>query len=165
MFTPARSLRHRTNSITAFKDHSKSNINYQSQLNKMRLIAHSMGEPLRILGSIIIAIGALGGIGSSSDPYRRNLSLLIGTWGFMVAFEGSVLSELPLIDQMYKGKLMLKIITSMLYTSPILSTMGVLMWALFQYLTLSWGLTFLGALSIGLLYRYYQSQSHSRASV
>ena len=108
-----------------------------------------------------MAIGALGIIGSQSDPYRKNLSLLIGTWGFMVAFEGNFLSEWYLIDQMYKGKLMLKIITNMLYAAPILSTVGVIIWALYQHLVLSWGLSFLGALSIGLLYRYYQSESRS----
>jgi len=126
------------------------------------IVVGSLGKPLQTLGSVIIAIGALGGIGSSSDPYRRNLSLLIGTWGLMVAFEGSVLSELPLIDHRYKGKLVLKTITNMLYAAPIISTIGVLMWALFQYLTLSWGLTLFGAFSIGLLYRYYQSESRSK---
>jgi len=79
----------------------------------------------------------------------------------MIEMEGSVLSELPLIDQRYKGKLVLTTITSMLYAAPIISTMGVLVWALFQYLTLSWGLTLSGALSIGLFYRYYQIQLES----
>jgi len=79
----------------------------------------------------------------------------------MIEMEGSVLSELPLIDQRYKGKLVLKKITSMLYAAPIISTIGVLMWALFQYLTLSWGLTLSGALSIGLFYRLHQSRAES----
>ena len=80
----------------------------------------------------------------------------------MIEMEGSVLSELPLIDQRYKGKLVLTTITSMLYAAPIISTIGVLMWALFQYLTLSWGLTLFGYFSIGLLYRYHQSESRSK---
>jgi hypothetical protein len=124
--------------------------------------ALSMGEPLRKLGFAVITISAIGLIGSSSDPYRRNLMFLLGLWGLMIEFEGSFLSELSLIDQMYKGKLMLKTIKSMLYVAPIFSTIGVLMWALFQYLTLSWGLTLFGAFSIGLLYRYHQSESRSK---
>jgi len=124
--------------------------------------ALSLGEPLRKLGFAVTIISVIGLIGSSSDPYRRNLMFLLGLWGFMVEIEGSFLSELPLIDQRYKGKLVLKTITSMLYAAPILSTMGVLMWALFRYLTLSWGLTLFGYFSIGLLYRYHQSESRSK---
>jgi len=122
--------------------------------------ARSLGKPLRFLGRVVIAVGALGLIGSSSDPYRRNLMFLIATWGLMIAFEGSILSELDLISQRYK----LKIIRVIICAAPVLSTIGVLMWALYQQLTSSWGLTLSGALSIGFFYRLYQSQSNSRAS-
>ena len=129
------------------------------------ITSRSLGDLLRKLGRVVIAVGAFGGIGTSSDPYRRTLMILIGTWGLMIAFEGDILSELDLISLRYKGKLVLKTIMTMLYAAPILSTIGVLTWALYQRPTLSWGLTMFGALSIGLVYRYYQSQSHSRTSV
>ena len=121
------------------------------------ITTQSLGKSLRILGRVVIAVGALGGMGSSSDPYRRNLMILIATWGLMIAFEGSILSELDLISQRYK----LKIIMAIICAAPLLSTIGVLMWALYQQLTFSWGLAVSGALSIGFFYRLYQSQSNS----
>ena len=122
------------------------------------ITTQSLGKSFRILGRVVIAVGALGGMGSSSDPYRRNLMILIATWGLMIAFEGSILSELDLISQRYK----LKIIMAIICAAPLLSTIGVLMWALYQQLTFSWVLAVSGALSIGFFYRLYQSQSNPR---
>ena len=124
------------------------------------ITVHSLGKPLQIFGLVVVVIAALAGIGSSGYPYRKNLTILIATWGMMISFEGSVLSELDLIVHRFKQKSFFKIVMVIIYTAPILSTSGVLIWAFYQQLTLSWSLTMSGALSIGLFYRYYQSQSH-----
>lgn len=129
------------------------------------IAAHSLGKPLRIFGLVIVAIAALAGIGSSGDPYRKNLTILIATWGMMISFERSVFSELDLIIHKFKQKLFFRIVMAIIYTAPILSTLGVLIWAFYQHLTLSWSLTMSGALSLGLFFRLYQRRSESPAEL